>query len=111
MDEGTFGRLASPRALLFVFLGIVVAIVGLYLLLPKLVGVSDAFSRIGDATWYWVMVAAGVVVVAFAAYAAVFRAVVGGGARAGLPPGRADPRAPHASPKAGVPGVPLFSGP
>ena len=48
MDEGTFGRLASPRTIAFIFLGIVVAIVGLYVLLPKLVGVHDAFNRIGD---------------------------------------------------------------
>src|SRR5436190_2906897 len=30
MDEGTFGRLASPRTVVFIVLGIVVAIVGLY---------------------------------------------------------------------------------
>src|SRR3954468_14512204 len=75
MDEGTFGRLASPRTIVFIVLGIIVAIVGLYVLLPKLVGVSDAFNRIGEATWYWIVVAAGFVIVAFAAYAAVFKAV------------------------------------
>jgi uncharacterized protein (TIRG00374 family) len=79
MDEGTFGRLASPRALLFIFLGIVAAIVGLYLLLPKLVGVSDAFSQIGDAKWYWIVVAVGFVIVAFVAEGLLFKAVVGGG--------------------------------
>src|SRR4051812_10808509 len=109
MDEGTFGRLASPRALLFVFLGIVVAIVGLYLLLPKLVGVSDAFSRIGDATWYWIVVAVGFVIVAFAAYALVFRAVVGGGPEAGLPPGRLNLRASYEITMAGFAGSTFFS--
>jgi uncharacterized protein (TIRG00374 family) len=109
MDEGTFGRLASPRALLFVFLGIVVAIVGLYLLLPKLVGVSDAFSRIGDAKWYWVAVAVGFGVVAFAAYAAVFKAVVGGGPDSGIPDGRLDLSASYQITMAGFAGSTFFS--
>src|SRR5436190_10904762 len=109
MDEGTFGRLASPRTLVFIFLGIVVAIVGLYLLLPKLVGVSDAFTKLADATWYWVVVAFGFVVVAFAAYAAVFRAVVGGGPDSGLPPGRLDLRASYEITMAGFAGSTFFS--
>src|SRR5436190_6778416 len=109
MDEGTFGRLASPRTLVFIFLGIVVAIVGLYLLLPKLVGVSDAFTKLGDATWYWVVVAFGFVVVAFAAYAAVFKAVVGGGPDSGIPPGRLNLRASYEITMAGFAGSTFFS--
>ena len=79
MDEGTFGSLASPRAVVFIVLGIVAAIVGLYVLLPKLVGVSDAFKQIGDAKWYWIVVAFGFVTLSFVAEGALFRAVVGGG--------------------------------
>jgi uncharacterized protein (TIRG00374 family) len=109
MDEGTLGRLASPRTLAFIFLGIVVAIVGLYVLLPKLVGVSDAFNRIGDATWYWLVVAFGFVVVAFGAYAAVFRAVVGGGPDSGIPPGRLTLRASYEITMAGFAGSTFFS--
>jgi uncharacterized protein (TIRG00374 family) len=109
LDEGTFGRLASPRTVLFIFLGIAVAIVGLYLLLPKLVGVSSAFSRIGDATWYWVVVAFGFIVLAFAAYAAVFRAVVGGGPDSGIPPGRLNLRASYEITMAGFAGSTFFS--
>jgi uncharacterized protein (TIRG00374 family) len=109
MDEGTFGRLASPRALLFVFLGIAAALAGLYLLLPKLVGVSDAFSRIGDAKWYWVVVAVGCVLVAFAAYAAVFKAVVGGGPESGIPKGRLNLRASYEITMAGFAGSTFFS--
>src|SRR3954453_21838574 len=109
MDEGTFGRLASPRAIIFIVAGIVVAIVGLYVLLPKLVGVSDAFNRIGEATWYWIVVAAGFVVVAFGAYAAVFRAVVGGGPDSGIPPGRLTLRASYEITMAGFAGSTFFS--
>jgi uncharacterized protein (TIRG00374 family) len=109
MDEGTFGRLASPRTLLFIFLGIAVAIVGLYVLLPKVVGVSDAFNRIGDATWYWIVVAFGFVVVAFGAYAAVFLAVVGGGPESGIPRGRLSLRASYEITMAGFAGSTFFS--
>jgi uncharacterized protein (TIRG00374 family) len=109
MDEGTFGRLASPRAILFIVLGIVVAIVGLYVLLPKIVGVSDAFNKIGDAKWYWIIVAVGFVTVAFAAYAAVFKAVVGGGSESGIPNGRLNLRASYEITMAGFAGSTFFS--
>jgi putative heme transporter len=109
MDEGTFGRLASPRAILFIVLGIVVAILGLYVLLPKIVGVSDAFNKIGDAKWYWIVVAVGFVTVAFGAYAAVFKAVVGGGPEAGIPPGRLNLRASYEITMAGFAGSTFFS--
>jgi uncharacterized protein (TIRG00374 family) len=109
MDEGTFGRLASPRTILFIVLGIAAAIVGLYVLLPKLVGVSDAFNKIGDAKWYWVVVAFGFVFVAFASYAAVFKAVVGGGPDAGIPPGRLNLRASYEITMAGFAGSTFFS--
>ena len=109
MDEGTFGRLASPRAIVFVVLGIAAAIVGLYVLLPKLVGVSDAFNRIGDAKWYWIVVAVGFVFVAFGAYAAVFRAVVGGGPDSGIPKGRLTMRASYQITMAGFAGSTFFS--
>jgi uncharacterized protein (TIRG00374 family) len=109
MDQGTFGRLASPRTILFIFLGIVVAIVGLYVLLPKIVGVNDAFNKLGDAKWYWIVVAFGFIVVAFAAYAMVFKAVVGGGPESGIPPGRLNLRASYEITMAGFAGSTFFS--
>src|SRR3954447_18947271 len=109
MDEGTFGRLASPRTIAFIVLGIIVAIVGLYVLLPKLVGVSGALNKIGDATWYWIVVAIGFVIVAFAAYALVFRVVVGGGPDAGIPDGRLNVRASYEITMAGFAGSTFFS--
>jgi uncharacterized protein (TIRG00374 family) len=109
MDEGTLGRLASPRTVVFIVLGIIIAIVGLYVLLPKLVGVSDAFNKIGEATWYWIVVAVGFVVVAFFAYAMVFKAVVGGGPDSGIPPGRLNLRASYEITMAGFAGSTFFS--
>jgi uncharacterized protein (TIRG00374 family) len=79
MEEGGLGRLLSPRAVLFLVAGIAVAIVGIYVLLPKLVGVHDAINRLGHAKWYWIVVAFAFVTMSFIAYAAVFRGVVGGG--------------------------------
>lgn len=87
-NEGSFNQLKSPRAVFFLIAGIAAALVGLYLLLPKIVGVSDAFSRIGDATWYWIVVAVGLELVSFIAYGAAFRAVVASGPDSGVPPGR-----------------------
>lgn len=79
MEAEGFGRFLSPRTIVFIVLGIVAAILGLYVLLPKLVGVEDGINRIGDATWYWVAIAPLFTCVSFLAYAMVFRAVVGGG--------------------------------
>jgi uncharacterized protein (TIRG00374 family) len=79
METGRLGGLLTPRTIVFIVLGIAVAIIGLYVLLPKLVGVHDAINRIGDATWYWIVVALGFITLAFAAYCLVFRAVIGGG--------------------------------
>jgi uncharacterized protein (TIRG00374 family) len=109
MDEGTFGRLASPRAIVFIVLGIAVAILGLYVLLPKIVGVGDAFGEIGDAKWYWIVVCFGFVLVAFGAYAAVFKAVVGGGPDSGIPKGRLNIRASYEITMAGFAGSTFFS--
>jgi uncharacterized protein (TIRG00374 family) len=109
MDEGTFGRLASPRAIVFIVLGIAVAILGLYVLLPKIVGVGDAFGEIGDAKWYWIVVCFGFVFVAFGAYAAVFKAVVGGGPDSGIPKGRLNLRASYEITMAGFAGSTFFS--
>jgi uncharacterized protein (TIRG00374 family) len=79
MEAEGFGRMLSPRTVVFIVLGIVAGIIGLYVLLPKLVGVEDALERIGHATWYWVAIAPFFTALAFLAYAMVFRAVVGGG--------------------------------
>jgi uncharacterized protein (TIRG00374 family) len=79
VESGSLGRLLTPRAIVFLVLGIVAAIVGLYVLLPKLVGVEDAINRIADAKWYWIVVGYGFLLVALASYGAVFRGVVGQG--------------------------------
>jgi uncharacterized protein (TIRG00374 family) len=53
-------------------------IVAIYVVFPKLVGLDDALRKLDDATWYWVVLAVGFNVAAFAAYVALFRGVLGG---------------------------------
>ncbi len=56
-----------------------IALMGaIYVLFPKVVGLDDTLDRIGDATWYWVAIAVGFNIVAFAAYVALFRGILGG---------------------------------
>ena len=66
------------RKLLTGLLLFVVAIVAIYILFPKIVGLDDALARVDDATWYWLVVALGFNVVAFGAYVSLFRGIVGG---------------------------------
>jgi uncharacterized protein (TIRG00374 family) len=65
-------KIASGLAL------VVLLIVAIYVLFPKIVGADEAVSNLDDAVWYWVVVAIGFNVVAFAAYVALFRGVLGG---------------------------------
>jgi uncharacterized protein (TIRG00374 family) len=57
---------------------VLLLIVAIYVLFPKIVGADEAVSNLDEAVWYWVVVAIGFNVVAFAAYVALFRGVLGG---------------------------------
>ena len=57
---------------------VVLLIVAIYVLFPKIVGADEAVNNLDEAVWYWVVVAIGFNVVAFAAYVALFRGVLGG---------------------------------
>ena len=57
---------------------LVLIIAAIYLVFPKLVGLDDAMARFDDATWYWIVIAVGFNGVAFVAYVALFRGVLGG---------------------------------
>lgn len=68
----TTRRLIQTVVLIMILLG------GIYFLFPKLVGLGDAMSKLGEADPVWIAVAIGFNVVAFATYIALFKAVVGG---------------------------------
>ena len=55
-------------------------LVGIYFLFPKLVGLGNALGKLGDANPLWIVIAIGFNVLAFGAYIALFKAVVGGDA-------------------------------
>jgi uncharacterized protein (TIRG00374 family) len=65
-------KIASGLAL------VVVLVVAIYVLFPKIVGADEAVNNLDDAVWYWVVIAIGFNVVAFGAYVALFRGVLGG---------------------------------
>jgi uncharacterized protein (TIRG00374 family) len=56
----------------------VLILVAIYVVFPKLVGLDDALRKLDEAVWYWVVIAIGFNVAAFAAYVALFRGVLGG---------------------------------
>jgi len=57
---------------------VVLLIVAIYVLFPKIVGADEAVNNLDEAVWYWIVVAIGFNVVAFGAYVALFRGVLGG---------------------------------
>ena len=78
-EVGAFQALLHDRRKLFSGLLLILLLVAaIYLLFPKVVGIDDAMARFDEATWYWVVIAVGFNVVAFGAYVALFRGVLGG---------------------------------
>jgi uncharacterized protein (TIRG00374 family) len=70
--------LQDKRRLASGLLVLVLIIAAIYLVFPKLVGLDDAMARFDDATWYWIVIAVAFNGVAFVAYVALFRGVLGG---------------------------------
>jgi putative heme transporter len=70
--------LQDRRKLLSGLLLVILLIVAIYVLFPKVVGLDEAVERLDNGTWYWVVVAIGFNVAAFAAYVALFQGVLGG---------------------------------
>ncbi|MGK2954762.1 MAG: lysylphosphatidylglycerol synthase transmembrane domain-containing protein [Solirubrobacterales bacterium] len=77
-EEGDGLPVFSTRAAVQTLVVITVLIVGIYFLLPKLVGFGDAIGMLKEASLIWVAVAVGFCLVSFLTYIALFRAVVGG---------------------------------
>jgi uncharacterized protein (TIRG00374 family) len=72
-------RLLGDRRRMFTVLAaFVLLIVGIYVLLPKIVGVSGSLKKLSDPSWGWVAVAVGFNGLSFLAYAALFRGILGG---------------------------------
>ncbi len=76
-DGGEPSFFADPKRLVQTGLIVVVLIGGIYFLLPNIVGLDDAVSKLKLADWVWITVALAFNVLAFASYVALFRGVVG----------------------------------
>jgi uncharacterized protein (TIRG00374 family) len=70
--------LNDRRKLVSGLLVVMLLVVAIYVLFPKIVGADEAVDKLDEATWYWVLIAIGFNVLAFAAYVALFRGVLGG---------------------------------
>jgi putative heme transporter len=57
---------------------VLLLVVAIYVLFPKIVGADEAVSNLDEAKWYWILVAIGFNVLAFGAYVALFRGILGG---------------------------------
>jgi uncharacterized protein (TIRG00374 family) len=76
---GAFQALLADRRKLFGGVAVVVLLVfAIYVVFPKLVGLDDAVRKLDDAVWYWLVIAIGFNVLAFGAYVALFRGILGG---------------------------------
>ncbi len=78
-EVGRFQALLHDRRKLFSgFLLVLLLVVVIYVLVPKLLGTEEAVEKLDNAVWYWIVVAIGFNVAAFAAYVALFRGVLSG---------------------------------
>lgn len=72
--------LLTTRRLVQTLVVVVLLLVCIYFLFPKLVGLSDALSRLDEADPLWIGIAILFNIAAYATYIALFKAVVGGDA-------------------------------
>jgi len=70
--------LQDRRKIVSGILLVLLLVVAIYVLFPKVVGADEAVNKLDDAKWYWIVVAIGFNVLAFGAYVALFRGVLGG---------------------------------
>jgi uncharacterized protein (TIRG00374 family) len=67
----------NPKRLLQTLLAVILLTVAIYFLFPKVLGLEDAIGKIEDGDPLWIGIALAINIVAFAAYVALFRGVVG----------------------------------
>jgi len=75
IDEPT--ALFTPKRMIQTLIAVVLLTVAIYVLVPKLFEIEDAIARMGSGDPLWIGIALAINVLAFAAYVALFRGVVG----------------------------------
>ena len=78
IDQHGAALLGNKRRMIMLALAVVLMIVAIYFVFPKVVGVTNAFDRLDDATWYWLVAAVGFNAASFIAYTTLFQGVLGG---------------------------------
>jgi uncharacterized protein (TIRG00374 family) len=78
--SGGYELLFTRRRVAQTLLVVLLLLIGIYFLFPKLIGLGDALSKLGEAKAIWIAVAIGFELVAIATYIALFKAVVSGDA-------------------------------
>ncbi len=76
-DDAEPSFFADPKRLLQTFGIVIVLVIGIYVLLPNVVGLEDATEKLGQANWLWISVGLVFTVLMFFSYVALFRGVVG----------------------------------
>jgi uncharacterized protein (TIRG00374 family) len=67
----------DPRRLVMTGVIVLLMFAAIYVALPNVIGLQDAIDKFGDGEWQWFVVAVGFNVLAFGAYVALFRGVIG----------------------------------
>ncbi len=67
----------DPRRLALTGIFVLLAFAAIYFLLPKVIGLEDAVEKLEEGSWPWFLVAVVFNVLAFGAYVAQFRGVIG----------------------------------
>jgi uncharacterized protein (TIRG00374 family) len=78
--EESANLLRDRRRLAYFGLILLLGIVAIYVVFPKVAGFEDSLAKMGDATWYWIVIAIGFNFAAFGAYVALFQGILGGAA-------------------------------
>jgi uncharacterized protein (TIRG00374 family) len=76
-DESDEPSFFDAKRLLQTFVVVLLLVVGIYVLLPNIVGLDDSIERLGQANAVWVGIALVFGVLMFFSYVALFRGVVG----------------------------------
>jgi uncharacterized protein (TIRG00374 family) len=68
---------AAPKRLIQTGIAVILLLVAIYVLVPKVIGLKGALSKLEDGDPVWIAIGVGCCVAMFAAYVALFRGVVG----------------------------------
>jgi uncharacterized protein (TIRG00374 family) len=77
IEEAEPSFFANPKRIIQTIVAVVLLTVAIYVLFPKIIGLEDALAKIEEGDPLWIVIALAFNVLAFAAYVALFRGVVG----------------------------------